>query len=233
MDTSDLVGETHGDEESLRRCISAQNAYIAMDSPKGAIRHANFVESRYCCVFVTPDNVSTLVQSTSQNRVQHLTRLIIGHMSHSILISQQTLDTMEQLWTGTSRLTIAARQPAEPDFYTVFTCTSYLTPEWHQVRELFVIAIKQDAWAAVAAAAKIEKRSWKAMSPNLFDAYGIDNVSEIVERLRAGSPQQVLLYISQSKGSESCRGLRQPSVARRRSGRRHFSWHCSFHLQLV
>jgi len=150
------VTEEHSDLSSY---ISAQSSFVALDSPLGAFRHATFVESRYYCLYITRDNAKTFLQSTTQNRVRPLYRLILGHMSHSILLDPDTLDAMEEEWTGVSRSSAASYRPqAQEQFWVVISFTTYLSSQWHQVRELSVIAITQDAWKVVREASGLKKK---------------------------------------------------------------------------
>ena len=84
------------DVEKFEDYISSQKEYTALDSAEGVVRHATFVVSRYCAVFVTPENVQTLLQSTRQTRTKQLCRLILGHMSDSITLDLPILVAMEK-----------------------------------------------------------------------------------------------------------------------------------------
>lgn len=51
-------------------------AFEALDSQRGIIRHAPFVESQYRCFPVTRDNVTTMLQSTQNQAKKILARQI-------------------------------------------------------------------------------------------------------------------------------------------------------------
>src|SRR4051812_33362232 len=67
VDQPEVYSSTTGNED-YQAYMSAQRPFVANDSKHNVVRHATFVESRYCCVFVTRDNVRTMLQSTSQTR---------------------------------------------------------------------------------------------------------------------------------------------------------------------
>jgi hypothetical protein len=195
LDPFDRIGEGGTDDDDFVRYTEALQSFRALDSEMGAVRHATFVESRYCCVFITRDNVQTLVQSTRPTIVQQLCRLILRELNqrNPIRMDQQTLRKIEEEWTGTSRLS-GAHQDTQPDLYTAMTSTVYLDADWHQVRELFAITIARDAWPAIIAAAglKNKKRIVELSPPELVEC-DTDSVLKQIKRLRAGSPQQLLL----------------------------------------
>ncbi|KAL7917303.1 hypothetical protein ACQKWADRAFT_317430 [Trichoderma austrokoningii] len=122
-----------GDDGNLSSYISAQSPFLALDSPVGVFRHATFVESRYYCLYITRDNVKTFLQSAPQVRVQPLCRLILGHMTQSILTDPGTLDAIEEKWTGISRSSASSYRPqAQEQFHVVVSYTTYLSTQWHQ-----------------------------------------------------------------------------------------------------
>ena len=180
------------DIENFQRYISGQEEFTALDSARGVVRHATFVESRYCAVFVTPDNVQTLLHSTRQTRTQQLCRLILGHMPDSIFLDLPTLVAMEMQWTGNSRLSPPGYL-AEMKFYSVVSCTSYLSGGWHQIRELYVMAIAEGAWDAIVDASKLKRNRGKALKPVLTYMVNTDSMLATLKGLQAGSPAETLL----------------------------------------
>lgn len=180
------------DVEEFEDYISSQKEYTALDSVKGVVRHATFVESRYCAIFVTPDNVQTLLQSTRQTKTQQLCRYILGHMSDSITLDLPTLVAMEKQWTGNARLSPPGYLE-QMKFYSVVSCTDYLSGSWHQVRELYVVAIAEGAWAAIVDASNLKKHRGKAEKPAFADMAIMDSMLTTLKRLQAGSLAEILL----------------------------------------
>ena len=195
LDPFDRISEGGSEDDHFGRYTEALESFRALDSKMGAVRHATFVESRYSCVFITRDNVQTLVQSTRPTIVQQLCQLILRELNQSnpIRTSQQTLGKIEEGWTGTRRLS-GAHLGTQPDLFTAMASRTYLDPDWHQVRELFAIAIARDAWPAIIAAAELKiKKIIVELSPPELAECDTDSVLEQIKRLRAGSPQQLLL----------------------------------------
>lgn len=180
------------DVEKFEDYISSQKEYTALDSAKGVVRHATFVESRYCAIFITPDNVQTLLQSTRQTRTQQLCRLILGHMSESIILDLPTLVAMEKQWTGNARLSPPGYL-AQMNFYSVVSCTNYLSGNWHQVRELSIVAIAEGAWVAIFDASNLKKHRGKAEKPVFTHRAVMDSMLTTLKSLQAGSLAELLL----------------------------------------
>lgn len=183
------------DQEDIKKFedyISRIKKYTALDSAEGIVRHATFVESRYCAILVTPDNVQTLLQSMQQTRTQQLCRLILGQMSDSIILDLPTLRAMEEQWTGNARV-LPPGYLVQTKFYSVVSCTNYLSGNWHQVRELYIIAIAEDAWTAIVDASKLKKNRGKAKKPTLTDRAIMGSMLTTLKRLQAGSLAETLL----------------------------------------
>ncbi len=159
---------------------------------RGVIRNATFVESSYCCIFVTPDNVTTLLQSTDQAQTQRLCKLILEQMRSSLLLDLLTLVEMEEAWTGGTRKTSAAHLP-QMRFYSVISCTNYLSEDWHQVRELYVIAIAEGAWDAIAERSRAGDKRAEASRPCVAGVLDKTLMLTTVQSLLAGTPAETLL----------------------------------------
>jgi hypothetical protein len=178
------------DDSDLNSYISAQSPFLALDSPVGVFRHATFVESRYYCLYITRDNVKTFLQSATQTRVQALCRLILGQMTPSILTDPDTLDAIEEEWTGVSRSSASSYRPqAQEQFHVAMSFATYLSTQWHQIRELSVIAITRDAWKFLGDASGFKR---KLRKPFAYDYYEKKKCIAVIKKLMAGSPRQIL-----------------------------------------
>jgi hypothetical protein len=164
LDSIHQPSQVTEDDSNLSSYISAQSLFLALDSPAGVFRHATFVESRYYCLYIPGDNVKTFLQSATQTRVQPLCRLILGHISQSVLVD---LDT--STWPCRS--------------------TTYLSTQWHQVRELSAVAITRDAWKVVGGASGFKK---KLKTPSTSYYYNASEFIRMVKILLAGSPRETL-----------------------------------------
>lgn len=190
LDSIHQPSQVTEDDSNLSSYISTQSFFRALDSPAGVFRHATFVESRYYCLYITRDNVKTLLQSATQTRVQPLCRLILGHISQSVLVDLVTLDAIEEEWTGVSRSSAPSYRPqVQEQFHVAMSFTTYLSTQWHQIRELSAVAITRDAWKVVGGASGFKK---KLKTPSTSYYYNASEFIRMVKRLLAGSPREVL-----------------------------------------
>jgi hypothetical protein len=79
-------------------------------------------------------------------------------------IGLDTLDAIEELWTGNTRLS----QPftlTDTSFNAVITYAAYMKPSWEQVRELYVVAIARDAFQPLVDFSGLRPRRGKTRVP--------------------------------------------------------------------
>jgi hypothetical protein len=190
VDTSDQSGEPSGDAADCRAVVSAQEKFTTNDTSGGVIRHASFVESKYCCVFVTRDNVQTLLQSIQQPKLGSLCKQILSHMQRASLVELSALDAIERQWTGCARL--SSHQLVDTKFYTVMSFTTYISSSWHLIRELFAVAIAEDAWSDVIVASGLKRDRGKTRTPVILHDLGEGALLNTIKQFQTGSPLQVL-----------------------------------------
>lgn len=70
--------------------------------------------------------------------------------------------------------------------------TAYLSLSWQIIRELFAVAIAEDAWPEVILASKLKPDRGKTRKPIVLDKLDEAALLESVKQLQAGSPLQVL-----------------------------------------
>jgi hypothetical protein len=190
VDTFDQSGEPSGEGDDFRAYMSIQESFSASDTPGGVVRHASLIKSEFCCIFITRDNVQTMLQSMQQAKLKIFCGKTLGHMKDASLVSLSALNAIERQWTGSSRL--SSHQLAETKFYTIMSVTTYISSTWHLIRELFVFAIAQDAWTDFAVASKLKLNRGKTREPLLFEEVDEETLLNTIKRLQAGSPLQVL-----------------------------------------
>ncbi|KAJ4303245.1 hypothetical protein N0V90_002138 [Kalmusia sp. IMI 367209] len=190
VDTLDHTGVPTGEGEDLQASLSLQASFTEADARTGVIRHASLIESSYCCVFVTRDNVKTLLNSVPQPKLVGLCRKVLNHMRDACSVELSALDAVEQQWTGSARL--SSRQLMGTKFYTVMSFSTYISSSWHLVRELFAIAIAEDAWEDIIVASKLKQGRGKARPPVTLQDLDGAALLNTIKRLQAGSPSQVL-----------------------------------------
>lgn len=172
--------------------VSLRSTFHSFDSKLGMVRHAAFVENRFCMIFVTRDNAQTLLQSTSPSTVQQLTRGILAQISgHVFSMTVETLDTLEEQWTGIARLSRSFGNN-DTKFLTTLAFGTYMSPQWGQVRELCAIAIAEDAFESVVAGSKLRPGRGNAQKP-VTDPVDKANVIRLVSQFQATTPRQTLL----------------------------------------
>lgn len=166
--------------------------FMAFDGSDGLVRHATFVELRYFCLVITKDNIQTFLRSIPTPRVQRVCRLILQNLKEAMQINAEYLDAMERKWTGAESIT---RNPfsIQPQFHTTMSLATYFSSRWHIVRDLSVIALAEDAWDGIVHASGLKANREKTMVP--FSSRVIESTTLLssLERLKAGSPRQVLL----------------------------------------
>ncbi|KAI0410430.1 hypothetical protein F5X98DRAFT_110561 [Xylaria grammica] len=180
------------DNETFQEYIALQKAYTDLSSDGAVVRNAAFVENRYCCIYVTRDNLQTLLHSMHERKTQQLCRLVIDQMYDSFLLDLPTLVGMEEEWTGNVRRSSSGRL-TQTRFQAVIASTNYLSEDWHQVRELFVIAIAEDAWDAILYASKSWEDIHNASRPRPKGVADRGLMLTTLKRLRAGTTSEVLL----------------------------------------
>ena len=142
-------------ENHIDHYMAARKVFTDLDCSSGVVRHASFVESRYCCIYLTRDTLPALYSSTNLATRRRIFGLILSQRPVAISMDQEGIEMMEQEWTGTTR-------HPPPDhaqktlFYTISSYTTYLSPDWHLIRELFTIAVARDVWAIISTAEQPE-----------------------------------------------------------------------------
>jgi hypothetical protein len=185
------IGETaEPDEAGSAR--SAVATFRALDSSNGIVRHVSLIESRFCALYITRDNLQTLVQSTDERMVQYVARQILKQLSEeTLLLEADTFDAIEANWTGTGRFSMPFGI-MQSKFYTVITFSTYLSELWEQVRELSVIGIAEDAFDSLVACSGLKPGRGTSRKPMAFSC-DKSQVENIISRLRSGSMNYNLL----------------------------------------
>lgn len=168
-------------------------AFQKLDSEKGIIRHATFIESHYRCLLVTRDNATTMLQSTQSQATKILIRQIIAQLQDNpLLVTWDCLDKIEEQWTGHSRMS-RPYHLGETKFYASVTYASFLLPNWTPVRELVVIAVAHDAFECLFTALKYSRRRATSQMPLVRNDCDPERIIEIIAKLHAGNSRHNLL----------------------------------------
>ena len=155
----------HDTSEGLQQNEQIRSAFHVHDSSRGVVRHASLIESRFHALFITGDNVQTLLQSTDSHVVQRLARRVLAELADDVVsVDIDIMDALEEQWTGTARCS-RSFSLMHTKFFMAVTFATYLTPSWDQVRELSIIAVAEDAFDLLVEASGLVAGKGKAQRP--------------------------------------------------------------------
>lgn len=166
----------------------ARDVFSEYDSKFGVIRHAKFAEHRYVGLIVNKDNLETLFRSTQFTWRKQVCQALATQMSLAMVMSASEVVDLEALWCG-SRPRIPANQGKE-SYRVVASFYSYLSPDWHIIRELFTVSIAEDCIGDLFARSGVRVISGVPTPPRNWRG---ESVVLLVSRLGALDPRQVLL----------------------------------------
>ena len=146
-------------------------------------RSANYVEYRYNCLFITGDNVRTVLDSLSDTQRQTLFGVIGHRFEKRLQIDLETLNKIEKQWTGNTRNPFTQRPSTI--FYTAVVCITYISSGWNLIRELCSVAIQKDDRVI----RKLNIQTWRLNRDHIPQAIMLS----ALRRLQVGSPAEVLL----------------------------------------
>lgn len=165
---------------------AAQRVFTRQDTPVGVLRHANFVETRYCCLFLTGDNLSTFLSSLDQTKAHKLLSAVRRRIKAGVILKMQELKDVEKLWTLADRG--QQRHDADPTVLADLAYTTYLDAHWHIIRELHVIALDGDAWKILFQCGRRNcLHAWPSQRKDT------SAIMPLLEKIRNESPGQSLL----------------------------------------
>lgn len=112
----------------------------------GVFRHACFVDSEFLGIHITGDNASTLLllAKTPKQAVAFARKLLKALLNGtSILLTEETLIELEDIWTGGASHFANPVAPAT-EFVVRLLLKKSLSDDWNQVRELSYLAASQE-----------------------------------------------------------------------------------------
>jgi hypothetical protein len=192
--TTDTIQVDNNDQ--IERSMAT---FRALDSPMGYVRHAAYVESRFCALFITRDNVETLLRSTKTNTVQTLCKKVLMQLADEcVKINLTTVNEIERLWTGHSRLA----QPLNLEhtmFYTVICFAAYFTAQWQPVRELNTVAVAEDAFEYLVDYSKLVRGRGKARAPIPISVERERLVQEVIQFRSLSQSATLMMMINRTQ----------------------------------
>ena len=123
--------------------ISVKDGFRSFDTRQGVIRDIRYIQSKFLGIFITSENLETVLNSTNtQNESQALALSLLARLLEGWRVKEETLDALESDWTGRDR---GLQTNQQRNFLVVVTVTAYLTPDWEQTRELCYLAVEEGA----------------------------------------------------------------------------------------
>lgn len=124
---------------------SFDNHWKQIQLPLGIVHSARNIESRFRALYITRDNLGTLMQSFNEpaDEVKFIRNLLAIAPVH--LEAEDVVNSIEDVWTGNLR--IVPPRPAGSEqrgIYAQLRFTYFIDSSWGLVRELTLLAIQED-----------------------------------------------------------------------------------------
>ena len=106
-----------------------ERAFMACGLTLYVVRHTAFITTGYRCVFVTRDDIHTLLDFfTREGRPKKLLyRFLLDQMAGAIWLEGSAIGSIEELWTGTTPITQGPAPDATTRFHTGVSCIHHLS----------------------------------------------------------------------------------------------------------
>jgi hypothetical protein len=138
--------------EELSREISGTNSeekwkYLLHSSGHGRVRLGTALESRVYGVYITADNLGTMLQGyySQTDLARKIDKIVRTRTRCFALDNAQALGTMEQIWTGDSTYSLALSHPTLVPIQVRF----WVTYDFELIRELNYLAITKEAYSSL------------------------------------------------------------------------------------
>lgn len=131
-----------------------------------AFRHARFVDSEFLGIHITGDNANTLLlqAKTPKQAVAFARKLLRAILNgRSILLTEETLIELEDIWTGGASHFANTVTPAT-EFVVRLLLKRSLSDDWKQVRELSYLAASQEGLDVLMNRSKLRRPSRETAS---------------------------------------------------------------------
>lgn len=116
-----------------------------LETYASAFRDASVVLSEYFGLYITGDNVNTILSSQTKDNAVEFSRQILKTLrDERVTLAEAQLNSIESLWTG--NVDCHPQNLASPrSYYVRLIFRTWLTENWDQVRELCCLAVSADA----------------------------------------------------------------------------------------
>ena len=144
--TQSVTPQNAMDTSAFEDTLDLVRPLRGLDSAKGVFRHASFAESEFLGIHITKDNANTLlmVADTSTKARDFARKLLRALLNQrSVLLTEETLNELEDIWTGGASHFENTVMPATK-FIVRLLLKKSLSDDWNQVRELSYLAATQE-----------------------------------------------------------------------------------------
>jgi hypothetical protein len=117
-------------------------------TPSGIVRNGRDIESRFRALYITRDNLGTLLQSFDKpsDEVRFMRDLLAIMKRRCVMLAgEEVLNAIEDTWTGNLRACLQKSPDGQKKVYARFRLSYFVDPSWDLVRELTVLAVNEDA----------------------------------------------------------------------------------------
>lgn len=155
--------------------------YHKFDSEAGCLRSATCIESRVKGLFISRDNVDTLLQSVRDKErfARGVLSVLASNKTFNMKLTVHDLSNIHEIWTGDAGNSTVAGQ--FETFHTKLAFRSFFTETWDLVRELSYLAVSDGAIEVLFA------RSYRSRSYTLESISPATNsLATELHRLRTG-----------------------------------------------
>jgi len=155
--------------------------YHEFDSEAGCLRSATCIESRVKGLFISRDNVDTLLQSVRDKErfARGVLSVLPSNKTFNMKLTAHDLSNIHEIWTGDAGNSTIAGQ--FETFHTKLAFRSFFTETWDLVRELSYLAVSDDAIEVLIARSRRSRRvTLESVSP------ATNSLATELHRLRTG-----------------------------------------------
>lgn len=124
---------------------SFDNHWKQIQMPLGIVHNARNIESRFRALYISRDNLGTLLQSFNDraDEIEFIQNLLA--IAPVCLEAEDVVDSIEDIWTGNLRTTPPRPAASEKHkVYAQFRFSYFIDSSWGLVRELTLLAIQED-----------------------------------------------------------------------------------------
>lgn len=124
---------------------SSDNHWKQIQMPLGIVHSARSIESRFRALYISCDNLGTLLQSFNEaaEEIEFIQKLLA--VEYVRLEAEDIVNSIEDIWTGNLRIPPSRPAGSERrEVYAQLRFSYFIDSSWRLVRELTLLAIQED-----------------------------------------------------------------------------------------